>query len=154
MSNYVSAVLKPEDRDRVLSLLGEVEKILSFGIKLSPEVRKTMPRVDDGRLPFVEKCLQYGKQEPRIVPPFTDMAELAKDVELYKALMQIERRLNSLTEMVSDTSTAAGCDAYVASLSIYKSVKGAVKMGVTGTESIANDLKTQFESKPTKQVKE
>lgn len=154
MSNYVSAVLKPEDRDRVLSLLGEVEKILSFGIKLSPEVRKTMPRVDDGRLPFVEKCLQYGKQEPRIVPPFTDMAELAKDVELYKALMQIERRLNSLTEMVSDTSTAAGCDAYVASLSIYKSAKGAVKMGVTGTESIANDLKTQFESKPTKQVKE
>ena len=154
MSNYVSAVLKPEDRDRVLSLLGEVEKILSFGIKLSPEVRKTMPRVDDGRLPFVEKCLQYGKQEPRIVPPFTDMAELAKDVELYKALMQIERRLNSLTEMVSDTSTAAGCDAYVASLSIYKSAKGAVKMGVTGSESIANDLKTQFESKPTKQVKE
>ena len=152
MSNYVSAVLKPEDRDRVLSLLGEVEKILSFGIKLSPEVRKSMPRVDDGRLPFVEKCLQYGKQEPRIVPPFTDMVELAKDVELYKALMQIERRLNSLTEMVSDTSTAAGCDAYVASLSIYKSAKGAVKMGVTGSESIANDLKTQFESKPTKQV--
>ena len=154
MSNYVSAVLKPEDRDRVLSLLGEVEKILSFGIKLSPEVRKSMPRVDDGRLPFVEKCLQYGKQEPRIVPPFTDMVELAKDVELYKALMQIERRLNSLSEMVSDTSTAAGCDAYIASLSIYKSAKGAVKMGVTGTESIANDLKTQFESKPTKQVKE
>ncbi len=150
MSNYVSAVLRPEDRDRVLSLLGEVEKILSFGIKLSPEVRKTMPKVDDGRLPFVEKCLQYGKQEPRIVPPFTDMAELSKDVELYKALMQIERRLNSLTETVTDTCTAAGCDAYIASLSIYKSAKGAVKMGVTGTESIANDLKTQFESKPVK----
>ena len=132
--------------------MGEVEKIIWFGIKLSPEVRKTMPRVDDGRLPFVEKCLQYGKQEPRIVPPFTDMVELAKDVELYKALMQIERRLNSLSEMVSDTSTAAGCDAYIASLSIYKSAKGAVKVGVTGSESIANDLKTQFESKPTKQV--
>jgi hypothetical protein len=154
MSNYVSAVLKPEECEKVLSLLGEVERILSFGIKLSPEVRRSMPKVDDGRLPFVEKCLQYGKQEPRIVPPFTDMAELAKDVELYKALMQIERRLNSLTETVTDTCTAAGCDAYIASLSIYKSAKGAMKMGVTGSESIANDLKTQFEFKPAKPVKE
>ncbi len=153
MSNYVSAVLKPEDRDRVLTLLGEVEKILSFGIKLSPDVRRSMPKVDDGRLPFVEKCLQYGNQEPRIVPPFTDMAELGRDVELHKSLLQIERRLNSLTEMVSDTSTAASSDAYVASLSIYKSTKGAVKMGVAGTESIANDLKTLFEHKPAKTVK-
>ena len=55
MSNYVSAVLKPEECEKVLSLLGEVERILSFGIKLSPEVRRSMPKVDDGRLPFVEK---------------------------------------------------------------------------------------------------
>ncbi|MBK8807016.1 MAG: hypothetical protein IPO21_10355 [Bacteroidales bacterium] len=102
----------------------------------------------------MKKSLQFGKQEPSIVPPYTDFEELKKDVELYKNLKQIEFEISALAEMISDTRTAAGSDAYVASLSIYNSAKGAVKMGVPGSESIARELKRHFEMKPATETNE
>ena len=144
MSNYVSAVLTADSATKAIAALDLFKTFFPFGLHLDPSVRKTMPKMDDGRKPFVEKALQYAKSEPRIVPPYTDLAELAKDLTLYNALSELERKLIGLTEMISDTRTAAGSDAYVAALSIYNSAKAAAKAGVPGTNSIVDELSKLF----------
>jgi len=144
MSNYISASISEENQNRALVLIAELQSILSFGIKLSADQKKGMAKVDDLRLPFVEKGIQFGKQEPRIVPPFTDLAEYSKDLDLYKALAGIERELLSLTEKVVDSRVGAGSDAYQAALSIYSSAKGAVKMGIPGTQNIVDQMSKLF----------
>ncbi|HAM98809.1 MAG TPA: hypothetical protein DCQ26_09390 [Marinilabiliales bacterium] len=154
MSNYISASIPDESKVKALELISQLKALFPFGIKLSNEQRKTMTKIDDARVPFTEKALQYGKQEPRIVPPYTDLDELTRDLNLYKGLSQIEKELLSLTETIVDTRIAAGADAYQASLSIYSSSKGAAKMGVPGTQSIVEDLKKVFESQGIKPVKE
>lgn len=147
MANLISASLSDEANKRLLCITKEMKEILSFGLKLTKSEKKKLPKMDDERLPFVEKSIQFGKQEPAIVPPYTDLDELSKDLDLYKDLKTIEYEIRSLAEMVIDTRIAAGSDAYVAALSIYNSSKGAAKMGVPGSDSIADELKRHFEQK-------
>jgi hypothetical protein len=101
--------------------------------------------MDDGRLSFVQKGIQFGKQQPAIVPPYTDFAEYERDMQLYTDLRQIANEASSIAEMISDTCMAAGADAYVAALSIYKAAKEATKMEVPGTKAIVDELKKLFE---------
>lgn len=145
MSNYVSAVLSAESVTKATAALDLFKTFFPFGLHLDPSVRKIIPKMDDKRKPFVEKALQYAKSEPRIVPPYTDLAELTKDLTLYNSLGELERKLISITEMISDTRTAAGSDAYVAALSIYNSAKAAAKANIPGTSSIVDELSKLFE---------
>jgi len=144
MSNYISAEISQENKAKVLDLAQQIRQLLSFGIKLTKEQKKSMNNVEDVRLPFVEKAIQYGLQEPKIVPPFIDLNEYAKDLGLYKDLSSIERELSSLAELVSDTRIAAGTDSYQAALSIYNSSKGAVKMGIPGTQTMVDEMSKLF----------
>ena len=112
--------------------------------KLSADERKTFAKLDDTRLPFVEKGLQYGRQQPMIVPPFTPLDELSKDLDLYNSLRRVTAELDTLAELVRDTRTAAGTDAYQAALTIYNSAKGAAKSGVPGTQSIVDEMGKLF----------
>ena len=145
MSGYITATFPQEKEQRALELIAELKEILPFVIKLSPSDRKTMPKIDDGRIPFVEKSLLFGKQQPMIVPPFAPLDELTNDLSLFSSLRRVALDLASLSEMVSDTRLAAGSDAYQAALSIYKSAKGASKMGVPGTQSIVDELSKLFD---------
>lgn len=145
MSNYISYTLAEEDRQEIINDLQKIKAKLSFCIKLSLDQKKSIPKMDDGRVPFVQKGLQFGKQEPVIVPQFTDFEEFQADLKLYSDLTSIEQLTSAIAEMVSDTRMAAGSDAYVAALSIYNSVKAAAKMGVPGTQAILNELKKLFE---------
>ena len=145
MSNYISANLSPDDQKRALELIAELRKIFSFGIKLNNSTKRGMPMLDDGRRPFAAKALQYGGSEPKIVAPYTDLKELKVDLDLYDALGPVEMEALSFTEMISDTRMAAGSDAYVTALAIYKSAKGALKSGVPGTQSIVDELSKLFE---------
>jgi hypothetical protein len=144
MSDHVSASFSAENEKRALELLAELKALFPFGIKLSGDQKKSLLRLDDGRLPFVEKGLLFGKQQPKIVPPFTDLDELAKDFALNKSLKNIELEISSLTEIISDTRAAAGADAYQASLSIYQSAKGAAKNGIPGSQTIVDEMGKLF----------
>jgi len=147
MPNYISAVLSEEDQKKILDHFSEIRKILSFKVDLTSSQKKSMPMLDDGRRPFAEKSLMYGTNEPRIVPPYTDLAELKKDLALYDAVKPIDMEANSVAELISNIRMAAGSDAYVAALSIYNSAKGAAKSGISGTKVIADDLSKLFEIK-------
>ena len=103
-----------------------------------------MPRMDDGRLPFTEKGMQFGKQIPAIVPPYTPLDEYKKDLNLYNLLGPIEKELQSIAEIIADTRAAAGSDAYTAALSIYSSAKGAAKSGIPGTQTVVDEMGKLF----------
>lgn len=152
MSNYISAELTAENQAKALELLGQLKALLPFGIKLTTDQKKVMAKVDDARLPFVEKAFQFGKQEARIVPPFTVLDEYSRDLELYRALGPIENEIHSLAEMISDTRMAAGADAFQSALSIYNSSKGAAKNNIPGTQTIVDELGKLFASKSKKET--
>src|SRR5665647_605746 len=145
MANLISATFSPEDEKEVMELLAQLKAKFPFGIKLTPDQKKRLPKLDDARIPFVEKGLFYGEQQPLIVPPFTNLGEYKLDLDFVKATRRVGAELASIAEMVSDTRMAAGVDAYQAGLSIYGSAKSAAKQGVPGTQTIVDEMGKLFD---------
>ncbi len=113
-----------------------------------------MLTIDDGRIPFVEKVIEYGKQEAKIVPPFIDLGEYAMDLALFKSLSGIAREVASLNEIIIDTRMVAGSDAFLSARQIYNAAKGAAKAGVPGTQSMVDELGKLFENQGKRKKKE
>jgi len=145
MSDLVSAQFSEEDEKEVMELIFKLKAKFPFVIKLSAEQRKRLPKLDDGRIPFAEKGVSFGEQQPLVVPPYTNLNELKKDLAFVKATRRVGAELLSFTEMVTDTRMAAGSDAYQASLSIYNSAKSASKQGVPGTQTIVDEMGKLFD---------
>ncbi|MBS4028914.1 MAG: hypothetical protein KGZ58_09770 [Ignavibacteriales bacterium] len=140
----ISATLDAPNIVDVLKRIDEARAMLPFLINLTPEERETIPKMGDKTVAFVEKTIDYGNGNPQIVPPYTDLTELARDTNLNKSLAPIENALAQLHEAISDTRLAVGSEAYTASLSIYHSVRNAAKSNVPGTDTIYQDLKQRF----------
>lgn len=145
MANLISATFTEQNERQAMELLAQLKALFPFGIKLSADQKRRIPKLDDVRIPFAEKGLFYGEQQPLIVPPFTSLGEYKVDLEFVKATRRVGAELASIAEMVSDTRMAAGADAYQASLSIYGSAKSAAKQGVPGTQTIVDEMGKLFE---------
>ena len=145
MANLISATFTEENERQAMALLAQLKALFPFGIKLSDDEKKHLNRLDDGRIPFVEKGLFYSERQPLEVPPFTNLGEYKKDIDFVKATSRVGVELQSLAEMVTDARTAAGSDAYQAALSVYNSAKGAAKQGVPGTQTIVDEMGKLFE---------
>jgi hypothetical protein len=144
MTNYVSAEISQEDVADVLGHIKAIQAKLPFIIKLTIEEKRALPKMDDDRLAFVKKALNYCKNEPSICPPYVNLAEFERDLNLSSNLSQLSKEMGRLAEMISDTRIAASTDAYLAALSLYNASKQAAKMGIPGTKSIVDDLAKQF----------
>lgn len=147
MSNYISASLTKQETDAILALLDQVEAKISFKVNLTKEQLDGIPKLSDGRLPFAQKSLNYGKQEPKIVAPLNDLPELENDLSLFSVLGPIEDRIIRLHEIITTARIAAGSDAYTTALDIYSAAQRAAKQGLPGAKAIVDDLKTLFEHK-------
>jgi hypothetical protein len=125
--NRISATLSQADRQAVLDAVNTIRTKLPFLIDLSPEERKALPKMGDTGRGFVAQALQVAEQNPDILPRSFDAAEMRKDVELLDALLPVVTALAQLNELLDDTYTAVGSEAYVAGLLVYQYVRAAGK---------------------------
>jgi hypothetical protein len=125
--NRISASLSQADRQAVLDALNTILTKLPFLIDLSPEERRTLPRMGDKSRGFVAQALEVAEQNPDILPRSFDVAEMRKDVELLSALSPVLAALAQLNELVDDTVMAVGSEAYAAALLVYQFARAAGK---------------------------
>jgi hypothetical protein len=144
--NTVSIQIKPEDLNKVIGLLGEVQTILKpYLIALTPEDRKELPKMSDKTTPFVEKALEYAKSNPEFAPAYLNINELSIDVKAVSDLTSVARPVEMLNDNLNDTILLSGSEAYTAALTFYNSIKQAAKMNVPNAKPIYEDLKKRFE---------
>ena len=115
-----------------------------FLIALTPTERQELPKMGDGTLPFVQKCLGYCQTNPEFAPSFVDFEGLASDMKVYEQLLPIYRLIFQLENNLNDTTMEAGAESFVSALSYYNSVKYAARMDAPGAKAIADDLSKRF----------
>jgi hypothetical protein len=125
--NRISASLSQADRQAVLDAVNTIRTKLPFLVDLSPEERKSLPRMGDTGRGFVAQALEIAEQNPDILPRSFDVAEMRKDVELLNALLPVVTAFAQLKELLDDTYTAVGSEAYAAALLVYQFVRAAGK---------------------------
>jgi hypothetical protein len=118
--NRVSAVLSETDRQALLAAIETIRTKLPFLIDLSPEQRRSLPKMGDKSRAFVGKALAIAQQNSNFLPRSFDVEEMARDVTLAEALWPVMAALTRLQEQVTDTYTEVGSEAYSAALVVYQ----------------------------------
>lgn len=121
--NRVDAELKAADAQAVLTSIADIKAKLPFLIDLTLEERKTLPKMGDISRAFVQKALEVSSQNQDSLPRSFDTEEMQRDWELFQALSPIVQAVGQLNELLDDTITQVGSEAYVAALLVYNALK-------------------------------
>lgn len=140
MSNQISAQLSAEDLQEVLQAIATIQQKLPFLLKLSKSVKKSTSMLNDKRIPFATKALDYATRVPDLNPNPNLLVEAQKDNELFNKLQSVDRELQQLSEMVSDTRMLAGAELYDFARIVYQMSKISVSLGKPGSQTIVDDL--------------
>lgn len=142
--NRISAEVSDADKATILTKITEIAALLPFLLNLTKNERISLPKLGPASLGFDEQCASYMASSPNLVPPFVDLAEVAKDRALRLALADIWRELKKLCEQVDDTLMLVGSEVWMADLSFYQTVRQAARRDVPGADTVYDDLKTRF----------
>jgi hypothetical protein len=144
--NRISAVIGKEERDAIMTAITTIREKLPFLIDLTPEEKMALPKMGDKSRAFVAKATEVAAQNPGFLPRDFDLAELKKDADLFEALYPIRQALTQLAELVDDSCTAAGSEAYMAALLVYSYAKSS-PAGTAGLDGVMDELGMRFARK-------
>jgi hypothetical protein len=125
--NRVSASLSQTNQQAVLDAIQTIREKLPFLIDLTPDERRSLPKLGDKSQAFVTQALTVATQNPDILPRAFDVAEFQQDVNLLAALQPLTAALTQLQELVEDTYLKVGSEAYAAALAVYQYAKASGK---------------------------
>jgi hypothetical protein len=144
MENRISITISEEALAEINKAIATITQNLPDLINLTAADRQMLPKMGDKTVSFVNKNLEYARQNPRIVPSFLDMTEYQKDTLAAADIKKVLIPLEQLVEKLADTYLLSGSEAYTASLIFYNAVKGAAKAGEPGMKTIYDDLQSRF----------
>lgn len=142
--NNIHSTITKEKRDAVLAAIEVIESEVGQVINLTPTERRTIPKMGRVFFGFVTKCIWIMKNNPEYVPPYLNPIEIEEDYDASILLGQIEDRLRSTVEKVSDTRMACGSEALIGAQSFYSSVKRAITSRMTGVDTLYQELAAAY----------
>ncbi len=142
--NRVSATITETEISEVKGLFDQIEMRMPFLIGLTADERVTMPKISDANKIFVQNCINAMVNNAELLPSYLNVDDLAKDLELFGQLEEMELLAMQLSEKIRDTRMLAGSEAYVSSLSAYRFFEAAALAGVAGADTVYDMLKKRF----------
>lgn len=145
MQNRIDATLSPEDKDKILQFIRDIEAKLPFLVDLSAAEIASLSKMGDRGQSFVYDAITQAEQDDSFLPRSFDVAAMRRDIDLIERLPPIIAALASLKERLDDTYILAGSDAYAGALVIYDSAQKHGK-GAALSESL-NNMSKRFSRK-------
>jgi hypothetical protein len=121
--NLVSAELSDADQAEIMAAINTILEKLPFVVSLTTAERRAKAKMGDKTRAFVEKSMEFAIHHPDYLPRLFDLDEMRRDVELFATLYPVLMALVHLQELVQDTYTVVGQEAYAAARVVYKSAK-------------------------------
>jgi len=145
--NRINFSLSDADQRAIDAAVKSINDILvPHMVVLSDTERKTLPKMADATLPFVEKVASYAVTHPQFKPDYVNAEELATDVNGFKTSNRILTSASQLVRLLEDISILSGSEAYSSALSYYRNVKVQARDGRPGAKTVCDDLQQRFEN--------
>jgi hypothetical protein len=153
-NNSVSADFPAADYEKVMEAMATIRELMPFLIKLSEKERSTLPKLGDKSRAFVDKALDVAIQTPDFLPRGFSIEEMERAVKLFAELNEVQMAMMQLLELINDTVTAVGSDAYNAALSVYGHAK--MNKEAYALDNVIQELSQRFahRNRPKKQPTE
>jgi len=151
--NQLSFTITAQQMTDILAAIATLKQKLSFVIGLTNQQRHDMLKLGDKTVGFEEKCATYMANRPDLIPPYIDMAELAKDRAARGQVATIMRALGEVTQSLDDTDMQLSHEILMPDLSFYNNVQLSAHNKVPGAQPIYDDLSQRFPGRKGGQVK-
>jgi hypothetical protein len=117
---------------------------LPFLVGLTADERKSLNSIDVNNKAFTEDAINAGVNNAALIPAYISVANMKNDLTLFTQLDELSGLASQLCERIEDTKMLAGSEAYNAALALYKIFGSAADAGVSGADSIVDQLKKRF----------
>jgi len=141
----IDASLSDTDLKEIKAAIATIEQKMPFLVNLTAEERRSLYKMGDKRLAFVQNSLKAATNNRGILPNSFDYDGYIKDCELAAKLTEVVMALHQITEQADDTLMAVGSEAMGSSLTVYEYVKTAAKR-TAGLKVIAEQLGGLFKA--------
>ena len=125
-------------------IVGLHKGLRSLFIALTPKQRKNLLKLGKGRMPFVEKTLNYAVHNPEFKLPSMNTVQMTNQLTVLKRLQTSQGAIRQLARELDNTILWLGKDVYSGALSYYQSVKYEARRNQPHAEMIYKDLKQFF----------
>jgi mannitol/fructose-specific phosphotransferase system IIA component len=143
--NQISVEIPQDIVTQISTKFQEIKDLLSpyMGV-MTVDERKTLPKMSDKSVAFVNKVIEYTLANPKFIPSMMDAEECKKDYTANQILLPLHAVSQQIGEIMKDTIMLTGHEAYVQALYYYGSVKLAAKAGDAEAKTIVEDLSKRF----------
>lgn len=124
--------------------LAELEKLLGFTEGLSPEERRSLPKVNDRNFSKVDNALLVVDHAPQILPGFVDGAGYKNSYRLLKQLMWLQVGFGKILERVRDSRMIVGSNLLAEAGMINRVRKDAIRAEVPGLTAVFERLRGNY----------
>jgi hypothetical protein len=138
--NKISVEIPEATETSVIQGIQDAKNTLPFLVDLTANERIRLAKMSRKSVDFVDRGLLHASNYPQYVPPYLDLDEFRKDVELRKPLYRIMAEVASFQEKLRDTLLLVESEAHTITRVFYKSIKAAAKEGQEAAENIVKDM--------------
>lgn len=147
-TNRISITITDAQKSAINTKTGELATVTNgFQTVIDKNTLKSLSKIADGRIPFVEKVLQYAVTNPEFLPPYADVDEFKIDFKTFLDMRELIRPMRVVIDNMETTMQVSGSEAWDFARAYYKTVQFQAKMGVPGAQTIYDDLRPLFEAK-------
>ncbi|GBL35327.1 hypothetical protein EMGBS15_09220 [Filimonas sp.] len=145
-SNRVSATLAAAAIANIKTAIATIKTNMPFLVGITTQERQTIPKINEANRVFTADALNAVANNANMLPAYFNAAELKLDYDLYTALDEINLLITQLAELINDTQTLAGSEAYISALSAYRLFGAAAAGGVPGADAVYEALAQRFKN--------
>ena len=120
---------------------------------LSLEQRRSLFKLGEKNISFLNKNSDYAHLNPELVPQYMDVPVMARNIKSNERLTVYERQLQPVMGALDDTIVLTGSEALQAAMQFYHHVKLQAANGVSKAKSIYEDLASRFPGAPRRRSK-
>lgn len=140
MKYILNESLSPVEKNNLNNAYKNLNAQLTFVIQLSPNERRGLQTVADGRSPFLRKVYQLVKDDPTLWVSDVPIQDFFNDVETWEFMQLLEKKMASTSEKVTDTSLQAGAEGYHQARVFYQMLQLRAESGTPGLDAIIAEL--------------
>jgi hypothetical protein len=123
----------------------EIKDLLApYIIALTPQERRSLPKMGDKTVAFVEKAYQYFIENSELRPNFVNEAEYTVDYRDAVDLRVAASNIAQASDALNDLLLISGSEAYQASLGMYANLATQASRNIGNAKTLYAELRKRF----------
>lgn len=139
--DLVSHALPGDAYEALSAQIDNLRQAMDFLVDLTPDEKNRMVRAGEANMAFATLIRDLASEHGGILPEAVNFEEFEQDIALYNQLKLLKIKMDPLIELLNDTQTAAGADAYQTALTLYGVAKA---LNLQGMEEAQRMMAQRF----------